>query len=177
MTHRQLMAVGLATLAMLNMTAGAALAGTELKVLGANTVGIIDMNHPIKSSTVEVTLQYTLASGSAHISAAIEQPYQGSAPTINVTAGNGTAKLPVQIQCDRQTALPGRRNVRMSFTLYSSMSLPTGSSSVPLTTAAYSIPYNQLCGVGARAGIGTSPSSPIPSPAGRPLPLAPGVKP
>jgi len=176
MMYRQYVVVGLMTLTVLSMAPGAALAGTELKVLGAKAVGIIDMNQPIKSNTVEVTLGYS-TSNSAHISATVESPYQGSAPKVDVTKGNGQARVPVQIQCDRKVPALGSRRVQMSFTLYGQTSLPTGSSSIPLAKTDYSIPYNSLCGVGARAGIGTSPSSPMPSPAGRPLPLAPGVKP
>lgn len=176
MNYRQLKATGMTTLAVLSMATGVALAATELKVLGANTVGIIDMNQPIKSNTVEVTLGYSTSS-SAHITAIVGSPYQGSAPKVDVPQGNGQAKVPVQIQCDRKVPAPGSRQVQMSFTLYGQMALPTGSSSIPLARADYAIPYNSLCGVGVRAGIGTSPSSPMPSPAGRPLPLAPGVKP
>ena len=114
--------------------------GAPLSIQGYRLLGGVGVN------TVETTLVYNRASDTAgKLTAAVAAPYSGVAEEVPISGKTGSARIRVNVPCERQDGSDPAPKLTVTYRLWGSLGQPGAANWVAGFSTRHSIPYGEIC--------------------------------
>jgi len=114
--------------------------GAPLSIQGYRLLGGVGVN------TVETTLVYNRASAAAgKLTATVAAPYSGVAEEVPISGKTGSAKVRVNIPCERRDGSNPSPKLTVTYRLWGSLGQPGAVNWVAGFSTQHSIPYGDIC--------------------------------
>ena len=114
--------------------------GAPLSIQGYHLLGGVGVN------TIETTLVYNRASDTAgKLTATVAAPYSGVAAEVPISGKSGSARIRVNVPCDRRDGSGPSPKLTVTYRLWGSLGKPGADNWVAGFSTQHSIPYGEMC--------------------------------
>ena len=114
--------------------------GAPLSIQDYRLLGGVGVN------TIETTLAYNRASAAAgKLTATVAAPYSGVAEEVPISGKTGSARIRINVPCDRRDGSDPMPKVTVTYRLWGSLGQPGAANWVAGFSTQHSIPYGEIC--------------------------------